>query len=200
MGTDKKRRGMDWARFDRGDQIATGILLWLIVGVSAGYAVFVSLDWMLRRQVTLTEVPLEVGEDAAGTGRVVGMPSGNVLVEGVSAGHFALLMVPVLLGLAATVWGAVLLQRLLKDLGRGEPFSRANVSRLRIVALLLMVVPLFADMAYAMARSTLMSAQGVDGFVFSFSPGWLLAGILVAAVAQAFASGTTLRADVDGLV
>ena len=109
-------------------------------------------------------------------------------------------MVPVLLGLAATVWGAVLLQRLLKDLGRGEPFSRANVSRLRIVALLLMVVPLFADMAYAMARSTLMSAQGVDGFVFSFSPGWLLAGILVAAVAQAFASGTTLRADVDGLV
>lgn len=200
MGTDKKRRGRDWARFDRGDQIATAILLWLIVGFSAGYAVFISLDWMLRRQVTLTEVPLEVGEDTAGTGRVVGMPSGNVLVEGVSTGHFALLMVPVLLGLAATVWGAVLLQRLLKDLGRGEPFSRANVSRLRIVALLLMVVPLFADMAYAMARSTLMSAQGVDGFVFSFSPGWLLAGILVAAVAQAFASGAKLRADVDGLV
>lgn len=200
MGTDRKRRGMDWARFDRGDQIATAILLWLLVGFSAGYAVFISLDWMLRRQVTLTEVPLEVGEDAAGTGRIVGMPTGTVLVEGVSAGHFALLMAPVLVGLIATVWGAVLLQRLLKDLGRGEPFSRANVSRLRIVALLLMVVPLASDSVSAIARSELLSAKGVDAYVFVFSPGWLLAGILVAAVAQAFASGVTLRSDVDGLV
>ncbi|WP_161600167.1 hypothetical protein [Serinicoccus marinus] len=74
------------------------------------------------------------------------------------------------------------------------------MSRLRIVALLLMVVPLASDMVYAIGRSELLSAKGVDAYVFVFSPGWLLAGILVAAVAQAFASGVTLRSDVDGLV
>ncbi|WP_281965001.1 DUF2975 domain-containing protein [Serinicoccus marinus] len=200
MGTDKKRRGMDWARFDRADEIATGFLLWLVVGISAAYAVFVGLDWILRRQVTLVDVPLEVADGAAGTGRVVGMPQGDVLVEDVAVGEFALLMTPMLIGIAATVWGAVLLTRLLHDLGRGEPFSRTSVRRLRLLALLLVVVPIGTDLFLSIATSQILGARDASAFAFEVSFGPVVTGLLVAAVAQAFASGAKLRADVDGLV
>ena len=37
-------------------------------------------------------------------------------------------------------------------------------------------------------------------FIVSFTPAWLVAGLLVAAVAQAFAAGSRLQHDVEGLV
>lgn len=196
----KDKKSRDWARFDRADQIATTILLWLLIGFSAGYAVFISLDWFLRRQVTLRGVELEVSEDAAGTGRVVGQPEGNVLVDEVSTGHFLLLMVPVLLWVGALVWGGVLVSRLLRDLGQGEPFARSNWRRLVILALLLMVTPVTVSMVEAIARAEILRARGVEAFYFTFSFEPFIVGLLVAAVATAFAAGSRLRADVDGLV
>ncbi|ANS79254.1 hypothetical protein SGUI_1858 [Serinicoccus hydrothermalis] len=198
--SEDRRDRKDWARFDRADKIATTAVLWLAVGVSAAYGLFISLDWMLRRQVTLVGVPLEVDAGAAGTGRVVGMPDAQVLVDGVSAGHFALLMAPQVLSLAAMVWGAVLVTRLLRDMGRGEPFTRINVWRLRVMALLLVVVPIVADFVTAVATAKILMARDVRAFAFEFSFGWMVGGLLLAAIAQAFANGTKLRADVDGLV
>ncbi|OLT42442.1 hypothetical protein BJF86_15120 [Serinicoccus sp. CNJ-927] len=155
---------------------------------------------MLRRQVTLVGVPLEVDAGAAGTGRVVGMPDAQVLVDGVLAGHFALLMAPQVLSLAAMVWGAVLVTGLLRDMGRGEPFTRVNVGRLRVMALLLVVVPIVADFVTAVATAEILVARDVRVLAVEFSFGWMVAGLLLAAIAQAFANGTKLRADVDGLV
>lgn len=190
----------DWARFDRSDNIATTVLLWLVIGLSAGYAVFVSLDWILRRRVTLLGVPVDVEQDAAGVGRVMGQAQAQVLVDSVSAGDFALLMAGVLAGVAATIWGGVLLTTLLRDLGRGEPFTRANVTRLRTIAVLLLVTPLLASVLGAAARSAILAGAGDGGLILTVEPGWVVAGLLVAATAQAFASGARLRADVDGLI
>lgn len=193
----------DRLRFDRADELATTALLWLGVGATAAYALFVGLDWALRTQVTLTDVPLEVPPESAGVGRIVGPVQADVLVEGVSGPHLALLLASGIVVVAAAAWGALLLTRFLRDLGRGEPFSMANVARLRIVAALLVLVPLTTDMLYAIARAEVMGAAGSGqdaGFMFTFTPAWLVAGLLVAAMAQAFATGTRLRADVDGLV
>lgn len=192
--------GKDWARFDRSDNVATTVLLWLVIGLSAGYAVFVSLDWILRRRVTLLGVPVDVEQGAAGVGRVMGEAEAQVLVDSVPAADFALLMAGVLTGVAATIWGGVLLTKLLRDLGQGEPFTRANVTRLRTIAVLLLVTPLLASVLGAAARSAILAGTGDGGLIFTIEQGWVVAGLLVAATAQAFASGARLRADVDGLI
>ncbi|WP_299521164.1 DUF2975 domain-containing protein [uncultured Serinicoccus sp.] len=195
------RTNRDRLRFDRLDRLATVALLWLVVGVTAAYPLFITLDWALRRQVTLTGVPVEVDKGAAGAGEVVGgMTEAHVLVGEVSAGHLALLLVGPVLVVAAAVWGAVLVGRFLRDLAAGTPFDVANVTRLRVVALLLMLVPVGAGLVYSIARAEIMDAAGAFGFIVSFTPTWLVAGLLVAAVAQAFAAGSRLQHDVDGLV
>lgn len=190
----------DRFRFDRSDRIATQTLLWIGVAVTAIAPVLTAVDWFRRRQVVVNEVPVEVGEGAARAGRVVGPAFGDVLVQGVGAGQLMLLLSSGVLVVAAAVWGAILLGRVLGDLGRGEPFAQANVTRLRIVALLLLVVPLAADVLYGVARTQILASQGADSLWVNFQPGWILVGLLVAAVAQAFASGSRLRADVEGLV
>lgn len=193
--------GRDRMRFDRSDSVATQLILWLLVGASAAYSAFIIIDWALRRQVTLTEVPVQAAEDAAGAGRVLNPVAAEVVVDDVGAGHFVLLLVGSLLTVAAAVWAAVLLTRFLGDLADGDPFGPANVTRLRIVAALLLVVPLVASVVIAIARAEILEAAGAEaGFALSFSLGWIAAGLLVAAIAQAFATGTRLRSDVDGLV
>lgn len=188
-------------RFDRGDRIATTLLLWFVVGAAAAYWIFIGVDWALRRQLTLTGVPLDVDAGAAGVGRVVGTAEADVLVQDVGTTPFVLLMLTGVLVVGSLVWGAVLLSRFLTDLGRGEPFTQRNVTRLRIIALLLVAVPLLSAVTMAVGRGMVLDAQGGDVVVaFSFTPAWVVAGLLVAAVAQAFASGTRLRRDLDGLV
>ncbi len=195
------RTNRDRLRFDRLDRLATVALLWLVVGAAAAYPLFITLDWALRRQVTMTGVPVEVAKGAAGAGEVVGgMTQAHVLVGDVSAGHLALLLAGPVLAVTAAAWGALLLGRFLRDLAAGTPFDRANVTRLRVVALLLVVVPVGTGLVYSIARAEIMDAAGGFGFLFSFTPAWLVAGLLVAAVAQAFAAGTRLQHDVDGLI
>lgn len=195
------RTNRDRLRFDRFDRLATVALLWLAVGAAGAYPLFVTLDWALRRQVTLTGVPVEVDKGAAGAGEVVGaMTEAHVLVGDVSAGHLALLLVGPVLAVTGAVWGALLLGRFLRDLAAGTQFDRVNVTRLRVVALLLMLVPVGAGLVYSIARANIMDAAGADGFIVSFTPAWLVAGLLVAAVAQAFAAGSRLQHDVDGLI
>ncbi|WP_134771957.1 DUF2975 domain-containing protein [Ornithinimicrobium flavum] len=191
----------DRLRFDRADRWVTIVLLWLVVGAAAAYPLFVALDWALRRQVTLTGVPVEVDPGAAGAGQVVsGVADAHVLVGGVSAAHLALLLLAPVLTVAAAVWGAVLLSRFLQDLAAGTPFARANVRRLRVIALLLLLVPPVAGAVYGAARALIMDQAGAPGFLVTVTPAWLVAGLLVAAVAQAFAAGARLQDDVDGLV
>ena len=195
------RTNRDRLRFDRLDQLATVALLWLVVGAAAAYPLFITLDWALRRQVTLTGVPIKVDKGAAGAGEVVGgMTEAHVLVGEVSAGHLALLLVGPVLAVAAAVWGALLVGRFLRDLAAGTPFERTNVTRLRVIALLLILVPAGAGLVYSIARAQILDAAGAFSFIVSFTPAWLVAGLLVAAVAQAFAAGSRLQHDVDCLV
>ena len=200
------RTHRDRLRFDRFDRLATVAVLWLVIGAAAAYPLFITLDWALRRRVTLTGVPVDVDKGAAGAGEVVGaMTQAHVLVSEVSAGHLALLLAGPVLAVAAAAWGGLLLGRFLRDLAAGTQFDRANVTRLRVVALLLILVPVLADLVYSIARATIMDAAGADSFAVSFTPAWLVAvllvaGLLVAAVAQAFAAGTRLQHDVDGLI
>ena len=193
----------DWLRFDRADRIVTAMWLWLTVGVTAALPLFLAVGWFLRGEVTLTGVPVDLAEEAVGAGRVVGRAEADVLLGDVGAPNFLLILLPMVLVVAATIWGAVLLSHFLDDLGRGEPFVRANVTRMRIIGLLLIVVPLVGDVLYGIARTVALEAAGADAatvFSVNITPAWVVAGLLVAAVAEAFASGIRLREDLDGLV
>lgn len=204
MSTSARTHGdRDRLRFDRGDRVATTILLWLAVLATAVAPIAVVVDWLARRRVVLAGVPVDVDPAAAGVGQVVGPVQAAVQVDGVWGGHLALYLLPALLVLGATVWGAVLLSRFLRDLGRGEPFAAANVARLRIVALLIIVVPILVSMVESIARTEILRAQGLpgaDAWSMDITLVWVIVGFLVAAVAQAFAAGARLQDDVEGLV
>lgn len=195
------RQDRDRFRFDRLDRLATVVLLWLAVAAAAAYPLLIALDWVRGRHVTLAGVPVEVAPDAAGAGQVVdGLTEAHVLVGDISAGQLALLLVGPVLAVAAVASGAVLLVRFLRDLAAGTPFAPANVTRLRVVAVLLMLTPVGAGLLYSVARAQIMDPAGTTSVVFSFTPAWFVAGLLVAAVAQAFVAGARLQDDVDGLV
>lgn len=201
--TARPHRDRDRMRFDRADRLATTILLWLAVLATAVAPIAVVVDWLARRRVVLAGVPVDVDPAAAGVGQVVGPVQAAVQVDGVGGGHLALYLLPALLVLGATVWGAVLLSRFLRDLGRGEPFAPANVTRLRVVALLIIVVPILVSMVESIARTEILLAQGLaggDAWSMDITLVWVLVGFLVAAVAQAFAAGARLQDDVEGLV
>lgn len=191
----------DRLRYDRTDRLATVVVLWFVVGANAAYALFIAVDWALRRQVTLTDVPVDVAPHAVGAGEVVGGPAKvQVLVQDVGAWHFTLLLAASLVSVVAIAWGAVLLSRFIRDLSAGAPFAHANITRLRVVAMLLLLVPPIAEVIQAAAGAVVLDADGGAGVVVDLNPAWIVAGLLVAAVAQAFAAGARLQDDVDGLV
>jgi Protein of unknown function (DUF2975) len=108
--------------------------------------------------------------------------------------------------LIVIVWMAVLLwlvRRLLLSVGKGDPFTAANVRRLRSMGFLLLVgLPLANGLSQVLdARLAETSPAGRLGTIFNLElgPGPLVAlGVFV--LAEVFAHGARLREDVEGTV
>ena len=104
------------------------------------------------------------------------------------------------------VWIAVflwLVRRLLLSVREGDPFTAANVRRLRIMGFLLLVgLPLANGLSQVLdARLAETSPSGRLGTVFNLElgPGPLVAlGVFV--LAEVFAHGARLREDVEGTI
>ncbi|MEA5453522.1 DUF2975 domain-containing protein [Sinomonas sp. JGH33] len=98
---------------------------------------------------------------------------------------------------------AMLLYRFVADLNRGEPFSKANVRRFRLISLAIAA----GAMAVAGANSALgyviagrLSDPARLAFTFELPLAWFGAALAVAAIAEAFAIGARLRSDVEGVI
>jgi hypothetical protein len=106
-------------------------------------------------------------------------------------------MAPILL----VVPGLWVIRRLLLSVRRGDAFAEPNVRRLRIVALLLMLVPVVEIVQHLFANAIADTIPGLTTWPESdvdFSP--VVAGLVVLVLAQVFAYGVRLREDVEGTV
>ena len=113
-------------------------------------------------------------------------------------------LVPGVLLTALAVTGAWLVLRVLQDVAAGDPFRPRNVTRLRGLAFLVALgLPVVWFARGAVDLGLLASLQldaGVAGTVVAIPWAPVVAGMLIALVAEAFKLGAGLRDDVEGLV
>lgn len=101
---------------------------------------------------------------------------------------------------------ARLILALLRDIETGQPFSATNVRRLRLIAATLLAAMVLLSVTHGLREGMYASAALVDveDAVLILSPLRFLtlglAVLVVAALAEAFARGSRLEHDVEGLV
>lgn len=195
----------DLLAFDRFDRwglvfLLGAVALWTVlawvVEPLAGWATGAPLTPELVSSVTVP--PL----DAAGVG--YGPATYAVDLVDPSAGQRLLDLAPGVLGAALVVLACWCIVLLLRTVAAGDPFDPVNVTRLRVVAaVLLLGVPVVGVLQDAADGVLLADLDlGALELPFAFEIPWvpLLAGLVVAMLAEAFKAGSRLRDDVDGLV
>jgi len=200
-------RTRDLLEFDRADRIGARAL---IAAVLAGTA-YVTILEPIRRWVGGD--PVEVGASLQQVG-APSLPAGGLRVESptdvalsVAAPTDGERLAQLLVGLATLACVAlvgVLVLRLVGDLGRGDPFQRRNVTRLRVIALVVGFGPLLLAIVGSGVDAWLLARRMPEGASYTASwdvpVAWIVAMLLLAAIAQAFAIGARLRDDVEGLI
>lgn len=186
----------------------------LVLRILLGAVVLFSLLAWLGRPLTgwVRGTALPIGYEGAvtvpalqGTGIEVTAGGYTLLLPHPSVAQRLVEMLPGLVALAVVVTAVVLVERVVRDVAAGEPFTQRNVTRLTRLALLLVGGWLVAavlrgagDFVVLMLDDDLgdLDPQGVVPFDL-----WpLVVGLLVGVLARAFAAGTRLREDVEGLV
>lgn len=201
-------------RFDRWDFLATRILLIASVVITAVFNVALpAADWLRGRPlVWQLDTALRPEADQLKPG-IRGVHDGRVTVSipDASAGTWVATLAPGLITCliaGVLVW---LVWRLLGGIQAGRPFVAGSVAWLRAIAATLILGPIPLGAAFGFANGSVTAAAisqipptpiillTIDS---SASNGWLLVGLglLVAAIAEAFAKGARLQEDVDGLV
>jgi hypothetical protein len=191
--------------FDRVDRIGLTVVLVLAAVLAAvTWIVGPVLAWangddLLVPHAGAVSVP---ALDAAG----IGYSEAEYLIRvaDAPAGQWLLRLLPGLGFTAVVGAGAWLLVRVIRDIGREEPFTLANVRRLRALGLLMLVAwPVLTLVQSAVDSLTIarLDVEGIGaGLHFTLPVVVMVAGMVVGLVAEAFAAGARLRADVDGLV
>ena len=114
--------------------------------------------------------------------------------------------VPLALILLAIIWmlRGIVLTAIGTDNSEGDPFIRANVRRLRIISVLLLVTPLIDSWAQMAETEWVIRALPKDVASIEFDLSSALTffgvGVLVMVLAEVFKIGVRLREDVEGLV
>lgn len=195
----------DRLAFTKSDRIGLTALLFLVNGSAiVGWVVGPILSWLKGDPlwtpfISKVTVP---ALDAAGV--PYSAATYDIRVASPTAGQRIFGLVAGLLWAAVLIAGSLIVARLMRSIAEGNAFDRANVGRLRwLAALLIGAVPV-AYVVDLFARGALVTGAELGGLppTASISIPWLpiVAGMVVALIAQAFVAGSALRDDVDGLV
>lgn len=197
--------GRDLLTFDRFDRwglavllgaVGLGAVLAGVVEPLAGWATGAPLTPQVETAVTVP--PL----DAAGVG--YGPASYAVDAADPSAGQRLLALLPGMLMAGLVVLSCWCIVLLLRTVASGDPFHPLNVTRLRVVAGALVVGAPVVYLLRVVSDAVVLGGLDLGGLdvLFTLDLPWLpmLAGLVVAMLAEAFKAGSRLRDDVDGLV
>lgn len=202
-GHDRPER--DVLAFDRSDR-------WGLVGLLLAVSLAACWAWLVSPVVAWAEgeaIPLELTSrvsvpelDAAGLRH--GLATYDVLLDDPTPGQRLLALAPGILHLVIVVAVCWLVWGLLRSVGAGDPFQPRNVTRLRLVAALLVLgtaVAFFLEMSTRGALTATLGTVDLEPAVFLGLP-WMpmVAGMVVALLAEAFRTGSRLRDDVEGLI
>ncbi len=187
-------------RWDRSDQYALEITLWLVPFLGA-LALLGPLRNALRGGPLAVSAPLpESVVRAAGVRDV----TGTVTLPDAALGQHLLAMLPLALTILLVTVAVVLLLGVARGLRRGDPFQPANVTRLRLLGLLIALGGIGAQWVRDTTRNTLLDGVALAGYAMPIALEiqlWpVLAGALVAFLSEVYARGARLRDDVEGMV
>ncbi|MDT0328760.1 DUF2975 domain-containing protein [Nocardiopsis lambiniae] len=210
-------------RWSRGDAVITRFVL--VIGlVFAGLTTLYALLWITpllpaEGGAPFNAITVAIPDGVPATAPPVGTADADHTVE--AAGTMTLvfhdpttvqrflLVLPSLLVMIATLVVMAGLSGIVRSLDAGDPFVRANVRRLRIIAftvllgaILVPVVEMFRNDVLTAAAlgsgplevSVVLIGEGGIRFTFVF------VGLLLAGLAEVFRRGTLMRDDVQGLV
>ncbi len=198
--------------FDRWDFLATRVLLALIALAATSLLVIKPL-WDLARGNPL-HWSLNLDIDGLSTATVSAQSGAQLAWDGAarviltepSTAVWIATFVPKALVAATIVAIVVILYRLMAQIHRGAPFVRSSVRGLRVIALILLIVPWvivpFAGRADSVVTREALTISGPESFTL-FTGSFVLmmgVGLMVAAIAEAFAQGQKLQDEVEGLI
>jgi hypothetical protein len=203
--TPDPRPRRDLLAFDRADRWALAALLGVVVALSAAAGVVVPvLRWVRGEGIPLpflSEVTVPA-LDAVGTR--YGAAEYAVTLAGPSTGQRLLDLVPGVLVVLLLAAGSWLVVAVMRTIAAGDPFAAANVGRLRAIAGLLAIGPFvtaFVELPFRGALLGDVDLGGLDpGMAIEMPWAPLVAGLVLALLAEAFKTGRRLRDDVEGLV
>ena len=199
----------DWLTFDRVDYLGTKVIL----GIAAAGAILVGLGGPVIAAATKAPLPVSYTTQVT-TG--IEMPRGathdgyatvDLLLMNATTGERLGQALPGLLIAAMTIAVAWLLFQLLRSTQAGEPFTRENVRRINLTALIVGIGGTLAQVAQGFADNAIHtsgrlpdSSAASPVFELSFTPLPLVAMLVIALVGEVLRHGIELRDDVAGLV
>lgn len=195
----------DLLAFDRSDR-------WGLVGLLGVVSLAAVWAWLVGPIVAWARgdaIPVELtGPVSVPELEAIGLRPGpgtyDVLIEDPGAGHRLLALAPGVLHVVIVVGTCWVVWRLMGSIAAGDPFHPCNVTRLRVVAGLLVLGTAVTYLLDLVARgaltSTIDTGDPVVGVFLSIP--WLpmVTGMVAALLAEAFKAGSRLRDDVEGLV
>ncbi|MEI2775111.1 MAG: DUF2975 domain-containing protein [Tetrasphaera sp.] len=195
----------DRLAFDKWDRLGLRVTLWFIALATATALVGIPvLRWFQDESLAVPFTSeVQVAQlDAAGIAH--GAATYDLLIDHPTPGQRLLDLVPGAVTLAVTGAVIALVLRFLRVIGDGDPFAPGQVRRLRQIAgLLLIGVPVIVLVQLG-CTAVLLDGLSIQrpGPEIEFGVPWLplLVGLCVALIAEAFKTGASLRADVEGLV
>ncbi len=195
----------DVLAFDRFDRWGLVFLLGAVaLGAILAGVVEPLADWVTGAPLTpLADTAVTVPQlDAAGIG--YGQASYAVDAVDPSTGQRLLALAPGLLTAVLVVLACWCIVLLLRTVASGDPFDPLNVTRLRVVAGVLVLGAPVVYVLQVVSDAMVLTSLDVAGLdtTFTLEIPWvpMLAGLVVAMLAEAFKAGSRLRDDVDGLV
>jgi hypothetical protein len=195
----------DWLAFDRSDYIGAKITLGIVLLGSLLFGLIGPiLDAVNNAPLPVTYtskvtsgIPLPRGATLDGPATV------QVLLTDATFGERLTQAIPALLGAGLAIAIALLLLGLLRSTQAGEPFTKRNVLRINIIALIVGVGGMVVQLAGGFADNAIQTSSRLprpDTLGFVFAPLPLAIMGMIALVGEAFRRGVVLREDTEGLV
>lgn len=193
-----------WA-FTRADRIGLTAVLFVVNGFAIfGWVIAPILDWLRGDPVWTPFISRVTVPALDGAGVAYSVATYDIRVVGPTTGQRLFGLAAGVLWAALLVAGSLIVARLMRSIAEGNAFDRSNIARLRWLAVLLLGGVPVAFVVDLFARGALITGTELGGLppTASISIPWLpiVAGLVVALIAQAFLAGAALRDDVDGLV
>ena len=193
--------------FDRADYLSTKIILGIAVVGSVlfglvGPVVSAATDAPLPvSYATKITSGIELPRGATHDGNATVM----LLLKDATLGERFGQALPELLIAGPTVAVAWLLFQRLRDTQAQEPFTRRNVRRINMIAIVIGLGGMLAQLAQGVADNAIHTTGrlphgGGMTFAMTFTPLPLVLMLVIALIGEAFRRGVDLRDDVEGLV